>query len=75
MLENNNTLSTSNIFQYIFQIWESLGMDVTVEELFNNENPFLSHAYLYNGYRIEVHCGQGCYYRIYKNNECLFQSY
>jgi hypothetical protein len=75
ILKRHTSFSVSNLFSNIFQVWENLGRDVTIEESFNGDKPFLGHAYLYNGYLMEVHCGQGCYYRIYKNDECLFQSY
>ena len=73
-LKHNKSFSISYIFSNLFQVWENLGEDVTVAELFNGDKPFLGHAYLYKGYLMEVHCGQGCYYLIFKNDECLFQS-
>lgn len=56
-------------------IWTALWSVVQLEGVvLDYYEDFLESAYEYKGYVFELYVGQGCFYRVLKNNELVFQS-
>lgn len=72
----NGTLKASNLFNCLLSLFVEEGL--SVYDSFVEKNPdksdFLSDIYEYMGYELAIYVGQGCFYRILKDNECIFQS-
>jgi len=55
--------------QSIYSVMLTYGIDVPVI----GDDMFVSETKLYKGIVIQEYQGQGCFYRIYKNTDCIFQ--
>lgn len=53
----------------IYDVMLEYGEDVEII----GDGMFVSETKLYKGFVIQVYQGQGCFYRVYKNGECIFQ--
>jgi len=62
------TLTNSLIFSVIVDIWEDQGEWEERYEMFTHGGN------IYKGYEIQTHCGQGCFHRVLKDGETVFQT-
>lgn len=60
--------TVSNIFERLYGVWETLGDE------FDSSEDFYGSGYIYRGYVFKVFCGQGCFYRVEKDGEIIFQT-
>ena len=61
-------ITQSNILSYIFDTWIELGEEVEIDCDFGDT------GYKYRNYTFTLICGQGCFTRIYKNDEIIYQT-
>ena len=63
----------SDLFNIVFDIATQYGNNG--EEVLNKyDSAFIGGAYEYKGYGFVVYIGQGSFYRIFKDGECIFQT-
>jgi hypothetical protein len=60
--------TSSNLFDRLYDAWVKLG------EPFESDEDFFSGGSIYRGYVFKIFCGQGCFYRVEKNGEIIFQT-
>jgi len=61
-------LTTSKLFYAVMEYCETHGKKHDID------GDFLTTSTLWGDYEINLYCGQGCFYRVIKNNEIIFQS-
>lgn len=69
----HHVITSSRLFNLVFNLWVENGKTVK-SDFKKDEYGFLAGSYLYLGYKIQIFCGQGSFYRIYKRNKLIFQS-
>jgi hypothetical protein len=62
------TQTTSILFSCFASVFEELGIEV------DKDSDFYSSGYEYRGYTLELYQGQGCFYKILKDGEVIFQT-
>lgn len=68
---NRHSQRSSRIFYIIFKIATNFG----VENSNTGDEDFLAGSFKYRGLDFNLYCGQGCFYRVEKDGENIFQSY
>lgn len=69
-LYSNNIQGVSNIYKLIELLFINKGQENEIEF-----EDFLTKSYTYKDYTLNVYCGQGCFSRIYyNNNNQIFQT-
>lgn len=63
-----HTQTCSRLFSMIVNIWEEEGEWVERYEMFTHG------GFIHRGYEIQTHCGQGCFHRVLKDGEIVFQT-
>lgn len=69
----HHTQTSSRLFNMLFSIWREYGVMVG-QDYMDDEYGFLGGSFDYLGYKMQVFVGQGSFYRVYKGEECIFQS-
>jgi len=68
MCYQRHVLSNSNIWDFVFDTSVEHGKELDIYE------DFLGGAYEYRGYIFKIFHGQGCFFRIEKDDKIIFQS-
>lgn len=66
-----HTQTTSILWTIFYSILVENGKDVTKKY---RDEDFLGSAYQYKKWLVKTYCGQGCFDRLYYNNEEVFQT-
>lgn len=67
----NHTQTVSNIFSLLIKMFETFGIQ-TDENLLDES--FLAGKFTIDRFELKVYCGQGCFYRLFKDNNQIFQT-
>ena len=60
--------TSSRAFEVLLKVVKMIGDE------FDSDEDFFSGGYSYRGYVFKCYCGQGCFWRIEKNGETIFQT-
>ena len=60
-----NIITQSNILSYIFDAWVELGEEAEIDG---------DEGYKFRNYTFVLICGQGCFTRIYRGDEIIYQT-